>query len=93
MGYYAKISTNNIVEQVIVASPEVIATYEGTWLETFMDDPAKQYAGIGMGWDGSEFISCPYEGAEWDGAEWVPSAEYEAQAAALVVEVLNAEIP
>jgi len=75
MGYYAKLNTNNIVEQVIIASPEVIETYDGAWVETFIDDPAKQYAGIGMGWTGAEFAFKPFHKSEWTGSEWITPFE------------------
>ena len=102
MAYYTFLDTNNIVTEVITGTDD--ATIEGIdtaiWYgnyrglvckQTFIDDPAKQYAGIGMGWDGTNFIPCPYEGAEWDGAAWVPSAAYQLEAARLMAEALENE--
>lgn len=91
MGYYAKINDNAQVEQVIVASPEVIATYPGTWVETFPEGP-ERYAGIGDGWTGAGFEPCPYDGAEWDGNAWTPSTEYKLAAANNYIRALEKEL-
>ena len=76
MSYYAKI-VDGIVEQVIVADAEVVAPLDGILVETFMDDPAHQYAGIGNGWNGVVFIPRPFEQSTWDIANnaWVTPME------------------
>lgn len=55
--YFARIDENNIVIDVRVTSPEFMAEnperYPGTWIETFFDDPTKNYAGLGMKWNAS----------------------------------------
>ncbi len=66
MSYFAKIDENGIVVNVIVADAEFIAGQPGTWIETFMDDPTKQYAGIGHGWNGADFLPCPFMQSTWD---------------------------
>lgn len=49
--YFAQIDENNIVLAVHVVTSEFMAAnperYLGTWVETFVDHPDKQYAGIG----------------------------------------------
>lgn len=87
MSYYAKI-VNNVVEQVIVADAEVIKSYDGDWVETFMDDPIKSYAGIGHAHDGLKFIPPPSSDALWDGKRtvWVDPVKMEEQIATLTAE-------
>ena len=50
--YFAQINENNIVINVAVVTSEFMAEnperYPGTWIETFIDDPNKTYAGIGF---------------------------------------------
>lgn len=50
--YFAQINENNIVINVAVVTSEFMAQnperYPGTWIETFIDDPNKTYAGIGF---------------------------------------------
>ena len=53
MAYFAELK-NNLVQTVIVVSNEIdngaewcVETYGGEWVETFIDDPDKTYAGIG----------------------------------------------
>ena len=75
MGYYAKLGENNVVEQVIAASSDIISKYDGTWVETFIDDPIKQYAGIGMGWTGEDFALQPFPQSTWNGNEWITPYE------------------
>lgn len=75
MEYYAKISENNVVEQIVVASPDIILTYEGIWIETFVDDPNKKYAGIGDGYDGANFTSQPFLKSTWNGNSWTTPSE------------------
>jgi hypothetical protein len=52
--YFAQIE-NNIVTDVAVTSAEFMAEnpdrYPGTWVETFIDEPGKTYAGIGYTYD------------------------------------------
>lgn len=57
MAYYAQI-VDNIVTDVIVVNDDVPdgaqfchATFGGNWVQTFMDDPDKTYAGIGYTYD------------------------------------------
>ena len=67
MAYYAKI-VDNIVTDVIVVSDDVTDGAQfcadllgGLWVQTFMDDPDKTYAGIGYTYDPAtqDFIA-PY---------------------------------
>jgi len=50
--YFAQINDNNIVTNVAVVTTEFMAAnpdrYTGTWVETFIDDPNKTYAGLGF---------------------------------------------
>lgn len=54
MTYFAQI-VENIVVNVIVITQEFLDAntdiYTGTWVETFIDDPNKTYAGIGYTYD------------------------------------------
>jgi hypothetical protein len=49
--YFAQIDENNVVLQVHVVTAEYMAEnpeqYLGVWVETFIDNPNKTYAGIG----------------------------------------------
>ena len=67
MAYYAKI-VDNIVTDVIVVSDDITDGAQfctdllgGVWVQTFMDDPDKTYAGIGYTYDPAtqDFIA-PY---------------------------------
>lgn len=53
--YFAQIDDNNFVIDVHVVTAEFIAAnperYIGTWVETFIDDPNKTYAGVGFIYD------------------------------------------
>ena len=53
--YFAQLDDNNVVTNVHVVTAEFMAEnperYPGTWVETFFDDPSKQYAGIGFIYD------------------------------------------
>lgn len=50
--YFAQLDENNVVVDVRVVTAQFMAEnperYPGTWVETFIDDSAKQYAGIGF---------------------------------------------
>ena len=50
--YFARIDENNIVIEVHVVTGEFIAEnperYPGRWVQTFYDDPNKNYAGLGF---------------------------------------------
>ena len=50
--YFAQINENNIVINVAVVTSKFMTQnpdrYPGTWIETFIDDPNKTYAGIGF---------------------------------------------
>jgi hypothetical protein len=57
MTYYAQI-VNNIVTEVVVVSDDIVDgaqfctnLFGGEWVQTFMDDPNKNYAGIGYTYD------------------------------------------
>lgn len=65
MAYFAKLNDENIVESVIVADAQFINNQSGIWIETFVDDPSKQYAGIGYGWNGLEFLPQPFSRSTW----------------------------
>jgi len=53
--YFAQIDSNNIVTDVRVVSAEYMSAnpelYPGTWVQTYIDDPNKTYAGIGYTYD------------------------------------------
>jgi len=53
--YFAQINGDNIVTNVAVVTTEFMAAnpdrYLGTWVETFIDDPNKTYAGMGFTYD------------------------------------------
>ena len=63
--YFAQIDENNVVINVHVVTAEFMAAnpdrYQGTWVETFVDNPNKQYAGIGYTYDAdlNEFVPPP----------------------------------
>jgi hypothetical protein len=52
MTYFAQLDANNIVLAVHVVTAEYMEQnpdlYPGVWVETFLDDPTKTYAGIGF---------------------------------------------
>lgn len=49
--YFAQINENNIVINVAVTTSMFMTEnpdrYPGTWVETFIDNPEKTYAGVG----------------------------------------------
>lgn len=49
--FFAQLDDNNVVITVHVVTAEFMAAnperYTGTWVETFYDDPQKNYAGVG----------------------------------------------
>jgi hypothetical protein len=49
--YFAQLDNENIVISVHVVTAEYMAEnpelYPGVWVETFIDDPNKTYAGVG----------------------------------------------
>ena len=53
--YFAQINADNIVTNVAVVTTEFLNAnpelYTGTWIETFIDNPNKTYAGIGYTYD------------------------------------------
>ena len=63
--YFAQIDENNVVISVHVVTAEFMAEnperYPGIWVETFFDDPNKQYAGVGLIYDyeTQNFVSLP----------------------------------
>jgi len=58
--YFAQV-TNGIVTKIAVTSAEFMAAnpdrYEGEWHETFIGVEGKTYAGIGMLWNGTDFVA------------------------------------
>jgi hypothetical protein len=64
--YFALVGDDNIVTQVEVVTAEYIAEnpslYTGNWVETFIDNPNKTYAGIGYTYDATtdDFIPPVY---------------------------------
>lgn len=67
MTYYAQI-VNNIVTEVVVVSDDIIDgaqfctnLFGGEWVQTFMNNPNKNYAGIGYTYDSAtdNFIPPP----------------------------------
>lgn len=77
--YFAKVE-DNIVTQVIVAEKEFLSDKEGTWIETFTDNSARnKYAGIGYTYDPASdiFISPqPYQSWTLENGDWVPPVQY-----------------
>lgn len=53
--YFAQINDDNVVTHVAVVQQEFLEAnperYSGTWVETFVDDPNKTYAGFGYIYD------------------------------------------
>lgn len=53
--YFAQIDDKNVVTNVHVVTAEFMAEnperYPGVWVETFIDDPNKQYAAVGFTYD------------------------------------------
>lgn len=53
--YFAQLDENNVVMDVRVVTRDFLeqnpARYPGRWVETFQNDPTKQYAGIGFIYD------------------------------------------
>ena len=53
--YFAQIDDQNIVIDVRVVDAEYMAEnpelYPGVWIQTYVDDPNKTYAGIGYTYD------------------------------------------
>jgi len=59
MPYYAKLKDKIIeaeVETVIVATADVVAAMPGDWVETFIADPTKKYAGPGFRFNGADYM-------------------------------------
>ena len=77
--YFAQLDDNNIVIDVRVVTAEFMAAnperYAGTWVETFFDNPNKQYAGVGF-----EYLQLeqdfrpqqPYSSWTWANKTWNP---------------------
>ena len=65
--YFAQINGDNIVTNVAVVTTEFMAEnpdrYTGTWVETFIDNPNKIYAGLGYvyDYDTQDFTPPPVE--------------------------------
>ena len=57
--YFAQV-VDGIVTDVRVVAAEFMASnpdrYSGTWVETFFGVEGKVFAGVGCGWDGTNFI-------------------------------------
>lgn len=82
MSYYAELDPSGVVLRVIVADAEIIKSYPGTWVETFMDAAGgKHYAGIGYRYraDMGDFIP-PQPFPSWvlnaTTHEWVAPVAY-----------------
>jgi hypothetical protein len=78
--FFAHVDENNIVIGVHAVTQEFIDAnpdrYQGLWVETFIDNPNKTYAGFGYTYDAetNDFISPrPYP-------SWVLDANYDWQA-------------
>ena len=58
--YFAQV-TDGVVTDVRVVSREFLEAnperYTGTWVETFIGVEGKTYAGIGMLWNGTDFVA------------------------------------
>ena len=77
--YFAQLDANNVVISVHVVQQEFLDAnpdrYPGTWVETFIDNPNKNYAGIGM-----EYLEAeqdfrglqPYPSWTWSNKTWNP---------------------
>ena len=72
MAYYAQI-VDNIVTEVIVVDDDIVDGAQfcqdligGKWVQTFMDDPNKNYAGVGYTYDSAtnNFIPPPQPAPE-----------------------------
>ena len=65
--YFAQLDDNNVVTDVRVVTAEFLAAnperYTGVWVETFIDAPNKQYAGVGYiyDWVLQDFVAPPRE--------------------------------
>ena len=77
--YFAQLNENNIVTDVAVVQQEFLEAnpdrYTGIWVETFYDDPNKQYAGLGMEYleDDEDFRpQQPYPSWTWSNKTWNP---------------------
>ncbi len=77
--YFAQLDDNNIVIDVRVVSKQFLETnpqrYSGRWVETFIDDPNKQYAGLGFEYLESEKDfrpQQPYPSWSWSNKTWNP---------------------
>ena len=57
--YFAQV-VDGIVTDVRVVTAEFMASnpdrYSGTWVETFFGVEGEVFAGVGCGWDGTNFI-------------------------------------
>lgn len=79
--YFAKINKQDVVETVIVADSLEWCEQNlgGEWKETFIDDPNKNYAGIGhILHRNMDNFSTPKPFDSWvldDKAKWVPPVE------------------
>jgi hypothetical protein len=78
--YFAQLDENNIVTDIRVVSKQFLEAnpqrYTGRWIETFVDDPNKQYAGVGFTYDEirDEFVA-PQPYASWtldENNDWNP---------------------
>jgi len=63
--YFAHITADNVVDEVIVADQQFVNETYGAnadqWVETFIDTPGKTYAGVGYTWDDEtqDFVAPP----------------------------------
>jgi hypothetical protein len=77
--FFAQLDDNNIVTDVRVVSQEFLEAnpqrYTGTWIETFIDEPNKTYAGVGYEYlEAEEDFRPPqqYPSWTWSNKTWNP---------------------
>lgn len=77
--FFAQLDENNIVTDVNVVTAQFMAEnperYPGRWVETFLNNPDKIYAGIGFEYleDEQNFRwPSPYPSWIWSNGEWQP---------------------
>ena len=77
--YFAQVDDKNIVTDIRVVSRQFLEEnperYPGVWVETFIDNPDKQYAGVGYEYLESEQDfrpAQPYPSWTWSNKVWNP---------------------
>lgn len=81
--YFAQIDNDNIVTHVAVVEQDFLEAnperYPGRWVETFVDNPHKCYAGLGYEYleDEQDFRPAqPYPSWTWMNKIWDPPTPY-----------------